>query len=54
MQSVLIIDDEKYICNLICHLIDWKALDLECIGALTDIDVAYQNRYTKMSRYYCY
>ncbi len=42
MKSVLIVDDEKYICNLIYHLTDWKTLKLECAGIVTDSEQAYE------------
>ena len=32
MLKVLIVDDEKHICDLIFHLIDWNSLDLEVVG----------------------
>ena len=32
MIKVLIVDDELRVCQLICNLIDWEALDMQIIG----------------------
>lgn len=36
MQRLLIVDDEPEICELICTLIDWDALDFTLIGMVQD------------------
>ena len=42
MQTVLIVDDELNICHLVQHLIEWEALELQCIGVVTDSSEAYR------------
>ncbi len=36
MLKVLISDDEPTICDLVCRLVEWEALGLECIGKVQD------------------
>ena len=36
MLKVLIVDDEEKICELILHLVDWKAMDLKVVQVLHD------------------
>lgn len=41
MLKLLIIDDEKIICETIANLVDWAALDIELIGTCSDGVEAY-------------
>ena len=36
MEKVLIVDDEPKVCQLICELIDWRALNMEIVGTAND------------------
>lgn len=36
MIRVIVADDEQKVCQLICHLIDWKALDMELVGTASN------------------
>ncbi len=42
MLKVLIADDEVKVCQLILHLVDWKAIGLEVVGIVNDGRAAYQ------------
>ena len=41
MLNVLIADDEKKVCQLILHLIDWETFGLEVVGIVNDGQSAY-------------
>ena len=40
MYKVLIVDDEKYICQLISRLVDWESMGLSVIGMANNSDDA--------------
>lgn len=42
MLKVLIADDEKKVCKLIFHLIDWEAMGLEVVGIVNNGRAAYE------------
>ena len=35
-MKIVVADDEKRVCDLICALIDWEGLGLELVGAVND------------------
>lgn len=41
-MRVLIVDDEIKVCQLILHLVDWPAYEMEVIGVINDGKEAYQ------------
>jgi len=42
MIKVLLADDEKKVCQLITHLVDWKELGFEIVGIVNDGESAYR------------
>lgn len=42
-MKVLIADDEMKICQLISHLIDWKAMDMDVVDIVNDGKTAYES-----------